>query len=157
VHSRSALIVSVGIMVVAGYAVISALAWPLKTALFPLVISIPLFCLAAIEAFNVWRDGARSVPAKGFQRPSEEVPSGARARTLRAAGWIVGFFLAIGLFGFLVAVPLFLFAYLKLEAREGWLFSLVFTGVVWAVFYGLFDQLLHLPFGGGLLLSWLFG
>jgi hypothetical protein len=156
-HSRSALILSLGIMAVAGYAVIGAVAWPLKTALFPLVISLPLFCLASLEAILVWRDGARFVQTKDFQRPPEEVPASiAGPRSLRAVAWIVGFFLAIGLVGFLVAVPVFLLAYLKLEAREGWVFSIVFTAVVAGAFYGLFDQLLHLPFGNGLVLSWFF-
>lgn len=151
-HSRSALVLSLGIMAVAAYAAIGALAWPLKTALFPLVISIPLFCLAAIEAFCVWRSRPRPSQAQDFQRPPAEAPSSvARARTLVAAGWILGFFALILLFGFPVAVPAFVFLYLKLQSRESWLFSIVFTAIVWGCFYGLFDQLLHLPFGNGVL------
>lgn len=150
-HSRSGLILGVLIMAVSAYAAISAIAWPLKTALFPLVISIPLFVLAAIEVFLIWRSGPRFAQTKDFQRPPAEVPgTTAGPRALRAAGWILGFFFAIGLFGFLVAVPIFLLAYLKLESRESWIFSIVFTAVVWGVFYGLFDYLLHLPFGSGL-------
>jgi len=140
-HSRSALILSLGIMAIAGYAAISALAWPLKTALFPLVISIPLFCLAAAETFFLWRS-----------RP--QVSTTNRPRALRAAAWIVGFFVLIVLSGFLVAVPLFVLLYLKLESREGWVFSVLFSAIVWGAFYGLFDYLLHLPFNSGLLLSW---
>lgn len=151
-HSRAELILAIGIMAVAGYAAISAIAWPLKTALFPLVISIPLFVLALIEAIWVWRSRPALGQTKDFQRPPAEVPSTiAGPRVLRAVGWIFGFFLAIGLFGFLVAVPVFVFLYLKLQSRESWTFSVIFTAVVWGVFYGLFDYTLHLPFGSGLL------
>ncbi len=151
-HSRSALILGMLIMAVAAYAAISAIAWPLKTALFPLVISIPLFVLASIEVFLNWRSGPHFAQTKDFQRPPAAVPgTAAGPRTLRAAAWILGFFFAIGLVGFLVAVPIFLLAYLRLQSRESWLFSVIFTAIVWAVFYGLFDYALHLPFASGLL------
>jgi tripartite-type tricarboxylate transporter receptor subunit TctC len=76
----------------------------------------------------------------------------ARRRTLRAAGWIGGFFLGIVLLGFPLAVPIFVLLYLRREARESWIFSLVFAAVVWAAFYGLFVATLHLPFPSGWLI-----
>jgi hypothetical protein len=48
-----------------------------------------------------------------------------------------------------VAVPLFMFLYLKPHSKEGWGISLVLTGFAWAVFYGLFIKLLNVPFGQG--------
>ncbi|HET7197075.1 MAG TPA: tripartite tricarboxylate transporter TctB family protein [Burkholderiales bacterium] len=150
--NRPALILGLLIMAVSAYAAIGALAWPLKTRLFPLVISAPVFVLATIEVLMVWLEGARFSQTKDFQRPPAEVPSSVAApRSLRAAGWILGFFAAILLFGFLVAVPLFVFLYLKLQSRESWLFSALFTAAVGAVFYGLFDYALHLPFASGVL------
>ena len=72
-----------------------------------------------------------------------------------AVAWIVGFFAAIVLFGFTLAVPLFVFLYLRLQANEGWVISAVFTAAVWTFFYGLFDRLLHLPFPAGWALTWI--
>jgi len=152
-HNRSALILSLGIMAVSAYAAIAAIGWPLKTALFPLVISVPLFCLATAELVAIVLTGPRFSPTKDFQRPPAEVPDPLAARrSLVTIAWILGFFATIVLLGFLVAVPVFLLAYLKLQAKEGWLFSLVFTAIIWGAFYGLFDYLLHLPFAAG----WLF-
>ena len=152
--SRSSLILGLAIMAVSGYAAISALAWPLKTALFPLVISIPLFCLATIEVAWVALSGPRFSQTKDFQRPPAEVPGTTAAlRQLHAAGWILGFFAAIVLLGFTIAVPVFLLLYLRLEGRESWTFSIVFTAIVSGVFYGLFDYLLHLPFASGWILQ----
>ena len=64
---------------------------------------------------------------------------------------MLGFFAAIVLLGLLAAVPLFLFLYLKVQAREGWAMSIGLTAGVFAAFYGLFDALLHLPFPAGVL------
>ena len=150
--SRSSLVLGLAIMAASAYAAIRALAWPLKTGLFPLVISIPLFCLATAEVVLLLLSGPRFSLTKDFQRPPGEVPGRlAGLRSLRAAGWIAGFFAAIVLLGFPIAVPLFVFVYLKFQSREGWLFSIVFTAVLWGAFYGLFDYLLHLPFASGLL------
>jgi hypothetical protein len=153
VPKNASLALSVLIMIVSGYGVIAATAWPWKAALFPLVIGIPLFCLAAAEA--LWTllgsAAAEGGEARDFQL---SVGGDSAKRTAVAAGWILGFFAAIVLLGFPIAVPLFVFLYLKLQGGEGWLLSIVMTVAVWGVFYGLFDRLLHLPFPAGWLLAW---
>ena len=139
--NRASLGLALVIMAVSGWGIWSALAWPLKARLFPLVIGIPLFCLALAEVLWV-------LLAK--EKSENDI---AVRRTLLAAGWAIGFFVAIVLLGFPVAVPLLVFAYLRLQGKEGWTFSVLFTAGVWAFFYGLFDWLLHLPFPAGLLLG----
>jgi hypothetical protein len=142
---KASLVLASGIMLLAAWAIWSAWAWPLKAKLFPLAIGIPLFCLAAGEV--LWT----------LLRPAaaEETEKESPRRTLAAVGWMVGFFAAIVLAGFLVAVPLFVLAYLRIQGRESWTLSLIFTVAVWAVFYGLFDRLLHLPFPPGSIQGWL--
>src|SRR5262245_37046029 len=141
-------------MVLAGYGVVVAIAWPWKAALFPLVIGIPLFCLAAAEA--LWTL-VGSAPEQGGEAKDFQLSIGQDTprRTLLAAGWILAFFAAIVLLGFPIAVPLFVFLYLRLQGREGWRVSIVMTAAVWGVFYGLFDLMLHLPFPAGWLFAWL--
>src|SRR2546421_1657561 len=136
-----------------GYGVIAATAWPWKAALFPLVIGIPLFCLAASEAlWTLFGAPPASEEARDFQL---SIGKDTVRRTLVASAWILAFFAAIVLLGFPIAIPLYVFLYLKLQGREGWLLSIVMTAAVWGVFYGLFDLLLHLPFPAGWLFSWL--
>ena len=155
-HKRASPGLAIVIMALAGAGTLSALAWPLKAKLFPLVIGIPLFCLAAAEA--LWtlfgRQGERQA-ATDFQLSTDQAPEVARRRTLVAAGWTIGFFVLIVLLGFQIAVPVLVFAYLKVQGKEGWIFTVVFTAAVWAFFYGLFNLLLHLPFPPGVLLEWL--
>jgi len=154
-HSRASLGLALGVMAVSGYALIAAWFWPWKAALFPLVIGIPVFVLAAAEAAWVLLGRTERAEVQDFQLTRDVPEREVVRRSAMAAAWIVGFFAAIVLFGFAVAVPLFVFLYLRLQANEGWIFSAVFTAAVWAFFYGLFDRLLHLPFPAGWALTWI--
>lgn len=153
-HSKASLALALGIMAISGYGVIAAWSWPWKAALFPLVIGIPVFCLAAAETLWVLLGTTERGETRDFQLSDHLPPRETLRRTGVAFGWILGFFAAIVLLGFPVAVPLFVFLYLKLQGKEGWLFSVVFTAAAWLFFYGLFDRLLHLPFPDGRLLTW---
>jgi hypothetical protein len=50
-------------------------------------------------------------------------------------------------------VPLFIFGYLVLSARERWLLSAALAATAWGLFYLLFQKLLHFPFEAGVLLG----
>src|SRR5581483_3522170 len=153
-HNKASLVLSVGIMALSAWAAVSALAWPLKAALFPLVISIPVFCLATAELlWSVFGSSGKSEEMMDFQLSTHLPPAVMARRTLLAIAWTLGFFALIVLVGFLIAVPLFVFLYLKIQGREKWLFSVILTLATWAFFYGLFDQLLHLPFPDGWLIE----
>jgi hypothetical protein len=152
-HNKASATLAVAVMLLAGWGIASAWSWPAKAALFPLAISIPLFFLAAAELVWVLLGSAQSAAADF--KPADDLPEGvALRRTALAVGWILGFFAAIVLLGFGVAVPLFVFLYLKVQGKSGWIFAAVFTAAVWAFFYGLFDLLLHLPFPAGWIRDW---
>ena len=145
----------IAIMILSGWAVAAALDWPWKAKLFPLVIGIPVFCLATAEVLWSLFGATTREQVMDFQL-SEHLPAKVTlGRSLLAAGWMLGFFGAIVLLSFPVAVPLFVFLYLKLQGREGWRLSVLLTLAVWGFFYGLFDRLLHLPFPAGLIQGWL--
>ena len=139
---NASLALAAGIMLVAGYAVFAAKGWQWKAALFPLAIGIPLFCLAAVEV--LWTLAEKKVAEESAQR-GIALPW----------AWMIAFLALIVLLGFPIAVAVFVLVYLKLQAKESWLFSIVFTAAIWGAFYGLFDLLLHLPFPAGWLLEWL--
>jgi len=152
--SKASLALGLGIMALAVWGVISTFSWPWKAALFPLVIGIPLFCMAAAEVLWVLFGSTARSEAMDFQLSTDLPARVVLRRTLLAMAWIAGFFAAIVLLGFPVAVPLLVFLYLKVPGGERWGLSLVFTVAVWAIFYGLFDRLLHLPFPDGLIVTW---
>jgi hypothetical protein len=154
-HSRASLALGILIMAVSGYGVVAAWSWPWKASLFPLVIGIPVLCLAAGEVLWVLLGTTERGEAKDFQIAQDVPDNEVLKRSAAAAAWICGFLAGIVLLGFPVAVPLFVFLYLKLQGKEGWILSVVFTAAVWVFFYGLFDRLLHLPFPAGWALTWL--
>lgn len=148
-NNKASLALGLGIMGLSAWAVISAMQWQWKAALFPMVIGIPVFCLAATEVlWGLFGHGSGSRATE--VQPSEQLPETVPLRkSLVAIAWILGLFAAIVVLSFPVAVPLFVFIYVKTQGGEGWGYSLLFTLVVWAVFYGVFDRLLHLPFPAG--------
>ncbi|HUF82136.1 MAG TPA: tripartite tricarboxylate transporter TctB family protein [Burkholderiales bacterium] len=152
--SKASLVLGLAIMACSGWAVYAAIGWPWKAALFPIAIGIPVFCLATVEV--VWSLLGRSSDSAMDYRMSSDLPAPVAARrTAVAMAWLVGFFAVIALAGFSIAVPLFVFAFLVLQGRESWGFSLVFSAAVWGFFYGVFDRLLHLPFPAGWIQGWL--
>ncbi len=141
--------------------------WPVKAQLYPWVIGIPMLVLAAFHLVTDLREGAGksasrassadppdSTPAD-IQFTTEVDPVTARRRTVNIFSWIFGFLLACWLAGLSVTIPPFVFLYLKVKSGEGWTLSLVLTGAVWLLYWGLFDRLLRLPFPEGQLYRWL--
>lgn len=127
-----------------------------RAALFPMIIGIPTLALALLafgqEAFATLRHGASQADPSEITSPLE--PALIRRRTVSIIGWTVGFFLAIWLLGFNIAVPVATFLYLKVAGRERWPITILLTLLAWLFFYGLFDYLLHLPFPEGELFLW---
>jgi hypothetical protein len=140
---------------IAAYAVYASFFWPLRAGLFPRVIGGPLFVLAVVEmlwsAFKPERE--REGHAVDFELAANVDPAVARKRTAAISLWIVGFFVLIFLLGFSIAVPLFVFLYLKLAGREGWVLSATLTLGAWLFIETIFNRLLHLPLPAGWLLS----
>lgn len=146
---------SLAAAVTGGYTIYASMDWPLKTALFPRVIGLPLLLLAIIEmALSLFGgEEKRTGHAVDFELTTDIDPIVARRRTWTITAWVLGFLGLILLFGFPLAVPLFVFLYLKVEGKEGWLLTLLLTALSWFVMEGLFDRLLHLPFPQGWIFS----
>jgi len=140
---------------IAGYALYASLHWPFKTALFPRVIGFPLLLLALIEmALSIWGvEKEREGHAVDFELTTAVEPALAQKRTLLICTWIIGFLVLIIAFGFPLAVPIFVFAYLRIAGREPWTLSIVLTLVSWMFMEGVFDRFLHVPFPEGWILG----
>lgn len=138
---------------VAGYALYASWNWPFRTALFPRVIAVPILLLALVELFlSVWSSqGERQGHAVDFQLADNVEPALARKRTAAIIVWMLGFLGVILVLGFPLAVPIFVFLYLKIAGGEKWTLAIVLTLLSWGLMEGLFDRFLHLPFAEGLL------
>ena len=133
---------SAGLAVVAAYAVFAALRWPHKAALFPLVMGIPLLVLALVQTLV------------DLRQPPAAAPAEAGRRACGVLTWMVIFIALVLLAGFPLAVPVFVFGYLVIASREGWLLSGTLAAAAWGAFHLLFQRLLHFPFEDGLITGW---
>ena len=149
------LLMSLCLMAVAVGVMITAMKWPFRTALFPLMVSISLF-MGALADCLLDLFGSKEVVSKqgivDFQLSDDIDPAIATRRTLVAFAWIIGFFFLILLLGFSVALPLMVFLFLKVQTKERWGVSLLLTGSALVFFNGLFVWFLNIPFPAG----WIF-
>jgi hypothetical protein len=90
-----------------------------------------------------------------FQFTKEIDPVLAKKRTIIMFSWLLGFFFGVWLLGFPIAIALMMFTYLKFQGQEPWGLSITLTVIAWLFFWGLFVNLLHLPFPEGLVITWL--
>jgi hypothetical protein len=145
------------LVAIGSYAVFAASGWTFKAKLFPLSVSIPLIVLVATELVLqlFGKKETTGGPAADLDFTADVPPEVARQRVIGTFLWIAGFILLVYLVGFPVAVPVFIFSYLKLHSRVDWRLSCALTGVTWLFFYSVFQWLLHLRFEEGLIQTWL--
>lgn len=146
---------SLSVVLLGGYALYSSSQWPFRAALFPRVVALPLLFLAAAEMVLSVLSPEKETEghAVDFQLTTDVDPVTTRKRTLMIFAWALGFLFMILLVGFLLAVPLFVFLYLKVAGKEGWTLTLLLTAVSWVFMEAIFNRLLHLPFPEGWLFS----
>lgn len=138
----------------AGYALYASLSWPLRAALFPRVIALPLLVLSVIEMLLsvLGPEKKKEGHAVDFELATDIDPVLARKRTAGMFLWTIGLMVLILSVGFTIAVPLFVFLYMRLAGGEKWGLTLVLTILSWLFIEGLFNRLLHVPLPEG----WLF-
>jgi TctA family transporter len=129
-----------------------------RAGIFPWVVGVPCLALAIYIFVKEALTSTRKVKTGGLYEISEEPeiePMVARQRTFAIGCWIVGFFLAIWVLGFVPASAIATFLYLKFGAGERWPVSLAITAASWLFFFGIFDYALQMPFPQGALFEWL--
>jgi hypothetical protein len=154
---KGRILFSVFLITVAASAIYLALEWPFKAKLFPLSVSIPLLLLASIQLLQLLlgKEEPADSAAVDLEFASDMPPEIVRRRVIAGFSWITGFIFCVYLIGFPATVPLFIFVYLKFESGVSWFYTCLSTALTWAIFYGLFEKLVHLQFEEGALQGWL--
>ncbi|HXV82397.1 MAG TPA: tripartite tricarboxylate transporter permease, partial [Candidatus Binatia bacterium] len=131
--------------------------WEPRAALFPWVVGVPTFLLALYVFVKDSMQTTRKVKVEEyhFEDEPEVDPVVARRRTFAITCWIVGFFLAIWMIGFIPASAIATLLYLKFGAGERWPVTLAIGAACWLFFWGMFDYALQMPFPHGALFDWL--
>ena len=142
------MIFTLGVMVVAAYAVYASRDWSLGTGLFPWFVGIPVLVLAVIQmildSYQSFRRSEAGPIETGDLQVDMSMGMGEVARkALGFFGWLLGLFFGIIILGFFISIPLFTLLYLKYQAKEGWLLSSGLTLGTFVFFVGLFHKILH--------------
>ncbi len=116
-----------------------ALGYPEKARFLPLLISVPasLMCLAQL-VFDI-RQALRDRSAEVMAEATRERP-----REVKMFFWLAVFLVGIMSFGFLIAAPLLVAAFLRVGERELWLTAVLGGLGAWIILYVVFTRLLEL-------------
>jgi len=130
----------------------------LASKLLPVLISSIVFILAFIALVGEIKaknrhdiETTENTIEKGL---GGKVTSEAKKYLLIIAAWIIGFFLAIYVIGFVIAGPLFVGSYMK-RYGSSWLSTIITTGIFAVVFYTVFNIVLKADLYKGQLPIWL--
>jgi len=106
----------------------------------PLVIGIPGILLSAIQLISELRN------------PSDKEFSAERRRAeVVMILWFFGFVVSVILFGFVIASPIMVAAYMLIATEEKWLTAIIGAVLVWVVMDIVFERLLGLVLFEGLI------
>ena len=137
--------------ILAGMVLVAA-QYPPDSRFMPWVVGIPAIALCLLQLGMDLRAARR--PGKAAPHPgAEDLGEGEPPGTLRREAAMWGFFLAlvggILLFGFLVAVPLFVLVFLRLWARASWPLALGLVAAASVVLYLVFVKGLNVALHQG--------
>ena len=86
---------------------------------------------------------------------SSKIQARSAGREASVFAWVGAIPALIYIFGFLMAVPLFLFLYLRWRSKEGWLLSITTAATSVALLYFLFIEMMRVPLYEGRFWIWL--
>lgn len=107
--------------------------YPIESRTFPLLVAVlPLLFFSLVQTIV-------ELKAIGLEKAAaREEDKGVARKTVIVFIWVAGFFVLIGLLGFLRAIPIFSFLFLKFYWREKWYIALLITLFIEAFVYGVF-------------------
>lgn len=126
--------------------------WAIRASIIILVLGGIGLALALRQFVSDLQNVSLETPDKVLTMEAPAAQSEGRWGNLEIWAWILGFYAAIHVIGFLAAAPLFVFSYTKTYGG-GWILSLLLGGVAGGFVYILFDVLLHVPWPAPLLYS----
>jgi hypothetical protein len=118
----------------------------------PLITCGLVILLAGIGILTEVRKQKRAGEPEPKKVTSDEEARETWPRYARTGIWLVGLFIAIFIFGFLIAIPVFLFAYLMIY-KTRWYVALSITVITSGILYAVFVVLLKVSVYKGLIFA----
>lgn len=141
-------------------AIYTARDWPVETRMLPWALGIPGFLMALIQLLLDLGGQGRThetAAADLIDLPTDTTlpPDIVTRRASIFFGWFLGLIGGVWLFGFFIAVPLFVCLYLLLRAQEKWWSALLYTGLTLGFLWLVFDRILRVLWPQGAMFVWL--
>ncbi len=150
----------IGLLIVAFFAFVNSLMFPrLKMQLFPLIMSGIILVLAGVELFREIRRKPEVQQAKETKAGEEDLEFNTKGQLkdyIIIFCWLVGFFAGIYVVGFVAAIAIFIFAYLKWYGHA-WLKSIGLAAAATIIMYLIFVILLKLELFRGIIPEFIWG
>ena len=112
----------------------------LETKLLPLILSGIIFILAIVEIGKEIR-GVKILNTSERDKKMNRGNTALLSSYLSVCAWLIGFFTAIYMVGFLIAIPLFIIFYLVYKGK-GWTSSVIIAGLTTALTWSGFSLIL---------------
>jgi hypothetical protein len=144
-----------------------AVTWNFSAKIIPMIVGSGalLFCTLSLlnDLFKAETHKLRSLEAvaKGQVEEKMHMDIGSnitdldtRTMVLRGAiffGWLIAFLASMALIGLIPTVPIFVIAFMRIEGPEPWKIVIPMAVCITLLIYGLFDQLLSIPWPGSVL------
>ena len=114
--------------------------WNSTTALFPRVVGFPMLALViAVLAVDI-KNRRRQAMDGEINRDAEFITTA--GRMARYFGWLIGFVVLIWAIGIVYSIPIYIFIYMKIEGKYGWLkcgtYAAATTAFIAVLFYYVF-------------------
>ena len=118
--------------------------WSVRASIIIFVLGAIGLALAVAQLVTDLRDISSKKTADALTMEAPALATDHRWANWEIWGWILGFYAAIQVVGFLAAVPLFVLSYTKVNGG-GWLLAVLMALLSWGFVFVLFDILLHVP------------
>jgi TctA family transporter len=142
---------------IGAYMLVSAQGWLLMARIGPTVIASILVVAGSISLlYKVFFVPVKAAGGGGIHMDvsgdhAEKLPNTLTLiRAARFFGWFVAFLACMSVIGMIPTVPIIIVAYMRIEGRESWKLSLILAACVTALIYGVFDQIIHIPWPSSL-------
>jgi TctA family transporter len=138
-----------------------AVTWNLDAKIIPMIVGIGALLFCGLSLLNdvfksqVVKTGSIEDNAKAKVQQKIHMDIGSNITHLGAGyilkrgamffGWMVLFLLSMATIGLIPTVPIFVTTFMRVEAREPWKIVIIYAAVMTVLIYGLFDQLLAIP------------
>lgn len=161
---NGSMIFSIFLILVFLVVIVLAIGYGGKARMAPLVVAIPGFFFVISRLVIEFREARKEQVKKTLEYEALLAAEGDPAsvitedtidywKELNPFLWITGLFLLIYVAGFMVAIPIYLFLYLKVRSNEKLSFTITFSLITWGVLYLFFVVLLKIPLYSGVIVD----